>query len=49
MGDYLAVIFEIFMKPKHFQSDFARQHSSLIAEAASRGHITSVIHGMSKG
>lgn len=46
MNQYLKVLYEIYMKPKHLQSDFARYNAKLIAEAASRGHITSLLSGI---
>lgn len=46
MNQYLRVLYEIYMNPKHLQSDFARYNAKLVAEAASRGHITSVTAGI---
>lgn len=46
MNQYLKVLYEIYMNPKHLQSDFARYNAKLVAEAASRSHITSVLAGI---
>ncbi len=43
MNAYLKVLRHILLNPQSFQSDFSRKHAGLIAEAASRGHISSVI------
>lgn len=46
MSEYLKVLLECHKHPKAFQSDYARYCAGYIAEAASRGHITSVINGL---
>ena len=35
----------MMQKQYRLQSDFAREHAFIIAEAASRGHISSVLSG----
>lgn len=40
MDDYLRVLFTVSREPKTFKSNYARDHASDIAEAASRGHLT---------
>lgn len=40
MDEYLRVLFTMKMEPKTFKSNYARDHASDIAEAASRGHLT---------
>lgn len=40
MSEYLRVLMEIKSLPKTFSSDFARRNAGLVAEAASRHHIT---------
>jgi hypothetical protein len=40
MDEYLKFLFQIKMEPRTFKSNFARDHASLVAEAASRGHLT---------
>lgn len=45
MNVYLEIIFEIMKEQKTLKSDFSRQNAYYIAEAASRGHITSIISG----
>lgn len=40
MDDYLKLLAEIKRCPKTFQSNFARNHCCLVAEAASRGHLS---------
>lgn len=49
MGQYLEMLKDILFRPKHFQSDFCRYNAALVAEAASRGHISSVVQGAPKG
>ena len=46
MNQYLKVLYEIYCEPRYLQSDFARYNAKLIAEAASRGHITSLLSGI---
>lgn len=40
MSDYLKVLQAIKSCPKTFQSNYVRNNASLVAEAASRGHIS---------
>lgn len=40
MSDYLKVLLGIKSCPKSFQSNYVRNNAALIAEAASRGHIS---------
>lgn len=40
MSEYLKVIAAIKACPKTFQSNYVRLHAALVAEAASRGHIS---------
>lgn len=40
MDDYLRILATVKSCPKSFQSDFCRGNSSLVAEAASRNHIS---------
>lgn len=40
MSDYLKVLLAIKRQPKTFQSNYVRQYADLVAEAASRGHIS---------
>lgn len=40
MGDYLRVLAAIKSCPKTFQSNYVRNNSALVAEAASRGHLS---------
>lgn len=42
MNKYLNLLRVISISEKTLQSDFARANSHLVAEAASRGHITSL-------
>lgn len=49
MDKYLKLLLEVHAHPKAFQSDYARYNAYLIAEAASRGHITSVVNGIPVG
>lgn len=46
MNSYLKVLYEIYTKPRNLQSDFARYNAQLVAEAASRGHISCIIAGV---
>ncbi|PTS86447.1 hypothetical protein DBR00_02510 [Pseudomonas sp. HMWF032] len=43
MNAYLRILRHMLLNPQSFQSDFSRKHAALIAEAASRKHISSVI------
>lgn len=50
MGDYLKVLATIKSCPKTFQSNYVRNNAALVAEAASRGHISSLTaNGRSAG
>lgn len=50
MDDYLKVLAHIKSYPKTFQSNYVRNNAELVAEAASRQHITSLgVNGRSKG
>lgn len=40
MSEYLKILAAIKSCPKTFQSNYARQYAHLIAEAASRGHLS---------
>lgn len=40
MSEYLQVLATIKSCPKTFQSNYVRNHADLVAEAASRGHIS---------
>lgn len=40
MNDYIKVLQAIKGCPKTFQSNYVRNNASLVAEAASRGHIS---------
>lgn len=40
MSEYLKVLAAIKGCPKSFQSNYARNNAALVAEAASRGHIS---------
>lgn len=40
MDQYLAFLDSIKRMPRTFQSNYARNNASLVAEAASRGHVT---------
>lgn len=40
MDSYLAFLVSIMRMPRTFQSNHARNSAKLVAEAASRGHIT---------
>lgn len=40
MSEYLKVLAGIKSCPKSFQSNYVRNNSALVAEAASRGHIS---------
>lgn len=40
MNDYLRVLQAIKSCPKTFQSNYVRNHAALVAEAASRGHLS---------
>lgn len=45
MSDYLKVLQAIKSCPKSFQSNYVRNNASLVAEAASRGHISCLTTG----
>lgn len=40
MSEYLRVLAALKSCPKSFQSNYVRNNSALVAEAASRGHIS---------
>ena len=40
MSEYLRVLAALKSGPKYFQSNFVRNNSALVAEAASRGHVS---------
>lgn len=40
MSEYLKLLADIKSCPKTYQSNYARVYASLVAEAASRGHIS---------
>ena len=43
LNKYLEALCKMMRKQYKLQSDFARENAFIIAEAASRGHITSVL------
>lgn len=43
LNKYLETLCKMMQKQYKLQSDFAREHAFIIAEAASRGHISSVL------
>lgn len=45
MNKYLALLESLLRQPKMLQADYIRENSALVAEAASRGHITSLTVG----
>jgi hypothetical protein len=45
LNKYLETLCKMMFKQYSLQSDFARENAFIIAEAASRGHITSVLSG----
>lgn len=45
LNKYLETLAQMMFKQYKLQSDFARENAFIIAEAASRGHITSVLSG----
>lgn len=47
MNQYLKFLYEIYTNPRHLQSDYCRYNAKFVAEAASRGHITSLLAGIS--
>lgn len=48
MNDYIYTLQCIYTKQVSLQSGFARRFALEIAEAASRGHITSLLNGLGK-
>lgn len=42
MSDYIKVLQAIKSCPKTFQSNYVRNYAALVAEAASRGHISCI-------
>lgn len=45
LNKYLETLAKMVVKQYKLKSDFARANAFIIAEAASRGHITSVLSG----
>lgn len=45
LNKYLETLCKMMNKQYTLQSDFAREHAFIIAEAASRGHISLVLSG----
>lgn len=45
LNKYLETLCKMMNKQYTLQSDFAREHAFIIAEAASRGHLSSVLSG----
>lgn len=45
LNKYLETLCKMMQKQYTLQSDFAREHAFIIAEAASMGHISSVLSG----
>lgn len=48
MNCYMDFLRKLYLSPKRFQSDFCRYHAFAVAEASSRGHISSVIGGQAQ-
>ena len=48
MNSYLDFLRKLYLSPKRFQSDFCRYHAFSVAEASSRGHISSLIGGQAQ-
>lgn len=48
LNKYLTTLFKLMIHQYTLQSDFARQNAFIIAEAASRGHITSILSGVAQ-
>lgn len=48
LNQYLTVLFKMMTNQYKLQSDFARANAFIIAEAASRGHITSILSGVAQ-
>lgn len=48
MNDYIYTLQKVYTKELALQSAFARRFALEVAEAASRGHITSVLNGLGK-
>lgn len=46
LNKYLETLCKMMQKQYRLQSDFARENAFIIAEAASRGHISSVLSGL---
>lgn len=47
MNNYLEFLKTLYMNPKTLQSDFCRFNAKFVAESASRGHISSIVEGVS--
>jgi hypothetical protein len=45
LNPYLEFLKRLYENPKSLQSDFCRYNAFLVAEAASRGHISSIMAG----
>lgn len=45
LNKYLDMLCQMMQKQYTLQSDFARENAFMVAEAASRGHISSVLSG----
>ena len=45
LNKYFETLYKMMYQQYTLQSDFARSHAFIIAEAASRGHISSVLSG----
>lgn len=50
MSEYLKVLAALKQCPKSFQSNYVRNNSAIVAEAASRGHISCLtVNGRNAG
>jgi hypothetical protein len=45
MNHYLETLLYVFLKQPKLQADYSRYNAKILAEACSRGHITSVVAG----
>lgn len=48
LNKYLTTLFRLMVNQYTLQSDFSRKNAFIIAEAASRGHITSILSGVAQ-
>jgi phosphotransacetylase len=48
LNRYLETLYQLMIHQYKLQSDFARSHAFIIAEAASRGHVTSILSGVAQ-